>query len=674
LASCLNCFSAMPPNITIPASLKFEVVCADTAPGETVAVVGSCPELGEWDPKKGLELATEAQVFPSWFSPAIPIHPDKIFFKVVITGPKGVRWEGGDNKPVQLYEGKRSKVKCSFGSEDFIAATSVAPKDIDNLSPAPELINRPKPAVEEKPMGGYNVQEDAAKEQPLKEETDGTTEQGPPLQKRQSRHLFQNSDGSLNMQMSRTASLMLVDMDEFCAEAEAEESHLVELERERLNMQQRRVASATLLEEMAKITEYADPSHTVMLQGFNWESHKAGKGNWYGIVESKVDMLADMGITDIWLPPCSQSVAPQGYLPSQLFNLDASAYGKKAALKSLLKALHAKGMRGVADIVINHRCGDKQDEQGRWNVFTSTGIESRKSFHGIMDWQGWAITLGDQFSDGTGERGPGHYDGKFDAAPDIDHGNKKVQGSIAIWLRWLRLDIGFDAWRFDFVKGYGAEYVGHYCKKSEPSWAVGELWLDMEYDHDGLKYNQDKHRQDTVNWINGTDKESTAFDFTTKGILQEAVRNTQYWRLKDSNGKPPGLLGWMPTHAVTFLDNHDTGSTQAHWPFPNDKVLVGYAYILTHPGIPCIFWDHICDWGEDMRNRIKALLQLRRRAGIKVDDKVQILCADHDLYIAEIGSPPALRVALGPKHSGVDGAWSPGTEGADYRVWISQGK
>ena len=29
----------------------------------------------------------------------------------------------------------------------------------------------------------------------------------------------------------------------------------------------------------------------------------------------------------------------------------------------------------------------------------------------------------------------------------------QVQSSIAIWLRWLRLDIGFDAWRFDFVKG-----------------------------------------------------------------------------------------------------------------------------------------------------------------------------------------------------------------------------
>jgi len=26
----------------------------------------------------------------------------------------------------------------------------------------------------------------------------------------------------------------------------------------------------------------------LQLQGFNWESHQAGKGNWYGIVESKV--------------------------------------------------------------------------------------------------------------------------------------------------------------------------------------------------------------------------------------------------------------------------------------------------------------------------------------------------------------------------------------------------
>lgn len=40
---------------------------------------------------------------------------------------------------------------------------------------------------------------------------------------------------------------------------------------------------------------------------------------------------------------------------------------------------------------------------------------------------------------------------------------------------------------------------------------------------------------------------------------QEAVKNTEYWRLIDPEGKPPGFLGWWPSKAVTFVDNHDTG-------------------------------------------------------------------------------------------------------------------
>ena len=42
--------------------------------------------------------------------------------------------------------------------------------------------------------------------------------------------------------------------------------------------------------------------------------------------------------------------------------------------------------------------------------------------------------------------------------------------------------------------------------------------------------------------------------------MQEAVRNVEYWRLSDKDGKPPGLMGWWPGRAVTFLDNHDTGA------------------------------------------------------------------------------------------------------------------
>jgi alpha-amylase len=460
-----------------------------------------------------------------------------------------------------------------------------------------------------------------------------------------SRHLVLDDHGLLNRDMSRTPSMMLIDINQMSQDCDdhmealealeaREEEISKERERERLNSMQRRMPSGSLLEAMKEITDFADKSNVVMLQGFNWESWRSGSGDWYGVVASKVDLLEEMGITDIWLPPPSQSVAPQGYLPSRLFDLDGSQYGSQASLESLIKTLHQAGIRAVADIVVNHRCGDKQDNQGRWNQFSS-GMTSRPSFAGVMDWGGWAITLGDQFSDGTGQNEPGAYDGRFDAAPDIDHRNKNVQEGISVWLRWLRLQVGFDAWRFDFVKGYSAEFVGLYCKKSHPAWAVGELWCDMEYDDQGLKHPQDKHRQDTVNWINGTDKTCTAFDFTTKGILQEAVRNCQYWRLKDSNGKPPGLIGWMPKHAVTFIDNHDTGSTQRHWPFPDDKVLVGYAYIISHPGLPSIFWDHVMDWGEDHRRRISEMLQARRESGIPVDAVVKIQCADRDLYLAE---------------------------------------
>ena len=97
-------------------------------------------------------------------------------------------------------------------------------------------------------------------------------------------------------------------------------------------------------------------------------------------------------------------------------------------------------------------------------------------------------------------------------------------------MRWLRLDVGFDAWRFDFVKGYGAEFVGKYCEKTEPAWAVGELWLDMAYDDNGLAYNQDRPRQDTINWIKGTGQKSTAFDFTTKLRQNKTSNKTTNWQ------------------------------------------------------------------------------------------------------------------------------------------------
>merc|ERR1711963_1229837 len=37
------------------------------------------------------------------------------------------------------------------------------------------------------------------------------------------------------------------------------------------------------------------------------------------------------------------------------------------------------------------------------------------------------------------------------------------------------------------------------------------------------------------------------------------------------------------------------GPPQAHYPFPDSvpKLLAMHAYILSHPGMPCVFWPHL---------------------------------------------------------------------------------
>lgn len=60
----------------------------------------------------------------------------------------------------------------------------------------------------------------------------------------------------------------------------------------------------------------------------------------------------------------------------------------------------------------------------------------------------------------------------------------------------------------------------------------------------------------------------TVFTFYPfQGILHSALHN-EYWRLIDSQGKPTGVMGWWPSRAVTFLENHDTGSTQVSLSLP----------------------------------------------------------------------------------------------------------
>lgn len=382
----------------------------------------------------------------------------------------------------------------------------------------------------------------------------------------------------------------------------------------------------------------------VLLQGFHWES--SDQYPWWNVLQSKASDAAAAGFDMVWFPPSSRSAdaAPEGYLPNELYTQSA-AYGTQAQLQSAISAFHGKGVKVLADIVINHRVGTYN-----WADFNNP------------TWGSDAVCKGDEWSGATGNYDTG--DG-YSAARDIDHTQAYVRTSITDWMKWLKTTIGYDGWRYDYVKGYAGGYNGIYNDATAPYFSVGEYWTNLDLS------NPNPHRQAIVNWIDATGGKSAAFDFTTKGILQQAVKYNEYWRLKDGQGKPSGLIGWWPALSVTFLDNHDTGPStggaggQNHWPFPSDKVSAGYAYLLTHPGVPSVYWVHYYDW--NLKPEIDKLLKLRTDQGLTSTSTVSIQVADSTQYASITDNKVALRLG--------NGSWTPGTgwtqtlSGSGYVIW-----
>ncbi|CAN1196917.1 Alpha-amylase 3, chloroplastic [Linum perenne] len=389
--------------------------------------------------------------------------------------------------------------------------------------------------------------------------------------------------------------------------------------------------------------------YEILLQGFNWESHKSGR--WYTEFKDKAEDIASLGFTVVWLPPPTDSVSPEGYMPRDLYNLN-SRYGNVDELKDLVGRLHKSGLKVLGDAVLNHRCAQYQNQNGIWNMFG-----------GRLNWDDRAVVADDPHFQGRGNKSSGD---NFHAAPNIDHSQDFVRKDLKEWMCWLREEIGYDGWRLDFVRGFWGGYVKDYMDATNPDFAVGEYWDSLSYTYGEMDHNQDAHRQRIIDWINATSGTAGAFDVTTKGILHAALERCEYWRLSDSKGKPPGVVGWWPSRAVTFVENHDTGSTQGHWRFPGGKEMQGYAYILTHPGTPAVFFDHV--FYSDYRSEITALLAFRNRHKLHCRSIVKIAKAERDVYAAIIDDKVAVKI--GPGHfEPSDGNWSSALEGRDYKLW-----
>lgn len=400
------------------------------------------------------------------------------------------------------------------------------------------------------------------------------------------------------------------------------------------------IAVAAVLPALAA-TEQSKSSTAILFQGFHWNS---ANGLLYSDLQAKAADLKALGVTHVWFPPPSDAAATQGYLPRQLNKLDSS-YGSEAALTAATAALTAQGIASVADVVINHRVGT-----ANWADFTNPTWDCR------------AVVNSDEW---TGKCGNADSGDGYAAARDIDHSQTFVQNDIKSWVGTRLKNAGFSGIRYDYSKGYAPSYAGIYHDAMAPGFCVGEIWTDLNFN------NVDAHRQLLMNYVDGTGGKCGAFDFTTKGLLNQVLSYNEYGRLRDGSGKPAGGIGWWAQKMVTFVDNHDTGPSEScgvgqnHWPVPCDKVMQGYAYILTHPGIPTIYYPHVYNWG--MKDAIKAIVNVRKEQGLTSTSAVAIQRAENGLYAAIIDAKVAMKIG------GAD--WNPGSgwtlraSGSNYAVW-----
>src|ERR1700709_13016 len=87
------------------------------------------------------------------------------------------------------------------------------------------------------------------------------------------------------------------------------------------------------------------------------DSNGDGIGDFAGLVD-KLDYLADFGGTALWLLPFSPSpLRDGGYDISDYWGVNPS-YGTLEDFKRFLDAAHARGMRVITELVINHTSSD----------------------------------------------------------------------------------------------------------------------------------------------------------------------------------------------------------------------------------------------------------------------------------------------------------------------------
>lgn len=275
-------------------------------------------------------------------------------------------------------------------------------------------------------------------------------------------------------------------------------------------------------------------------------------------VEARLDDIAAIGVTTLWLSPVNASPANDfGYAVTDHLGLNGS-FGTEADFRRLIAAAHARGLRVLMDFVPNHA-----SEQHPYYLDAAKRGRSSPYF-----------SFFDRAPDGAAT----HY---FDWThlKNLDFDNPEVQRYvIEAFARWVR-DFGVDGFRVDVSWG-----IRERAPEFWPRWRA-----ELKRIKPDLLLLAEASARDPYYLAHGFD---AAYDWTEalgvwawRDAFAEGAATAKLLRAALTNGGAGYDAG---SYVFRFLNNNDTGArfvTRHGVP----KTRVAATMLLTLPGIPGIY-------------------------------------------------------------------------------------
>jgi maltose alpha-D-glucosyltransferase / alpha-amylase len=297
--------------------------------------------------------------------------------------------------------------------------------------------------------------------------------------------------------------------------------------------------------------------YEIHIRGF-FDANGDGSGDFRGLTE-KLDYLQWLGIDCIWLLPFYRSPLRDGGYDIADFTNVHPDYGSVADVEELINAAHARRIRVIADLVMNHTSSDHP-----WFQESRSDPNSPK-----RDWYVWSDTqeryedariifIDTEASNWTYDPVAGAYYWHrfFSHQPDLNFDNPEVGDAMIEVLRFW-LDLGLDGFRLDAVP-YLFEREGTNCENLPETHAYLKRVrkeIDENYPDRVLLAEANQWPADVVQYFGDGDECHMAFHFPVMPRMFMAIRREEaapVYEILSQTPQIPETAQWG-----LFLRNHD---------------------------------------------------------------------------------------------------------------------